>query len=146
MRIDEKYIWTNHAREKMRYYRLSESRVSRVIRRPVRMEEGIIEDAIGAMQPAHSSGQGPSVVAGRHVHPNMTSEARPNKFGRPASVNITAGRSAGRYTEIWVLYVLVKTKDKTKRIKVITAWRYPGRAPERKPIPPEILREIRGIL
>lgn len=32
------------------------------------------------------------------------------------------------------------------KIKVITAWRYPGKAPERDPVPLEILREIRALL
>lgn len=35
----------------MRYYRLSESRVKRVIRAPERVEEGIAPDTIAVMQP-----------------------------------------------------------------------------------------------
>lgn len=35
----------------MRYYRLSEQRVKRVIRNPLRIEEGIAEDTIAVMQP-----------------------------------------------------------------------------------------------
>ena len=34
----------------MRYYRLSEQRVKRVIRNPLRVEEGIADDTIAAMQ------------------------------------------------------------------------------------------------
>ncbi len=101
----EKYLWTNHSRDKMRYYRLTESRVKRVIRHPMRMEEGIIEDAIGVMQPAEGK----------------------------------------KYSEIWALYVLAKFRGE-KKIKIITAWRYPGKSPARDPIPPEILREIKSIL
>ena len=52
MMIRDKYVWTNHARMKMRYYRLTESRIKRVIRHPSRVEEGVLEDAIGAMQQA----------------------------------------------------------------------------------------------
>ncbi len=50
-----------------------------------------------------------------------------------------------KYSEIWALYILEKIKDKSKKIKVITAWRYPRLSPERDPVPAEILREIRKI-
>jgi len=43
--------WTNHAQAKMRYYRLSASRVKRVIKAPERVEEGIAEKTIAVMQP-----------------------------------------------------------------------------------------------
>ena len=46
------YIWTHHAHDKMRHYRLSESRIKRIIRYPNRTEEGVIEDGIACMQPA----------------------------------------------------------------------------------------------
>jgi hypothetical protein len=101
----DKYIWTSHSRQKMRYYRLTEARVGRIIRHPARVEEGIIEEAIAAMQPADSK----------------------------------------KYSEIWTLYVVVKDKG-SKKIKVITAWRYPGRSPARDPVPAEILREIKRII
>lgn len=176
---------------KMRYYRLTESRVKRIIRHPARIEEGILENAIGVMQPAYGNGQGSS-----------------NKFGRPAE-----GRR--KYSEIWAMYVVVDdavpsvlrfqntTRPETgapltrklsrldlsgglaqhptrrsrllsghhadaspdgfettiprlhqspfwnrgkKKIKVITAWRYPGRSPERDPVPEEVLREVRKLL
>jgi len=47
-----------------------------------------------------------------------------------------------RYSEVWALYVLVNTSQ----LRVITAWRYPGKSPERNPIPEEILREVRTVL
>jgi len=47
-----KYIWTHHAHDKMRHYRLSESRIKRIIRYPTRTEEGVIEDGVACMQPA----------------------------------------------------------------------------------------------
>jgi len=46
------YIWTNHAHHKMRHYRLTESRIKRIIRHPARTEEGVIENGIACMQPA----------------------------------------------------------------------------------------------
>ncbi len=52
MRQQDRYIWTNHAHQKMRHYRLTESRVKRIIRHPARSEEGIMENGIACMQPA----------------------------------------------------------------------------------------------
>lgn len=43
-------FWTRHAKQKMRYYRLSEKRVLRILRRPDRKEEGIVEGTIANMQ------------------------------------------------------------------------------------------------
>ena len=121
---DGKYIWTQHVKIKMRQYRLTEARVKRIIRYPSRIEEGIMESAVACMQPA----------GGKH------------------------------YSEIWTLYVLVRSRmgqsafagapsvvktlaDKSAdKVKIISAWRYPGKSPERDPIPPDVLREIRNIL
>ncbi len=44
--------WTAHARGKMRFYRLSEARVRRVLNLPKRIEEGIAPHTIAMMQPA----------------------------------------------------------------------------------------------
>ena len=112
MHIDEKYLWTRHAHEKMRFYRLTESRIKRIIRHPTRLEEGILEGAVACMQ----------VAEGKN------------------------------YSEIWTMYVLTANRGpqlarhKDKQIKIITAWRYPGKSPERDPVPPEVLREVRKIL
>lgn len=141
------YLWTQHARMKMKYYRLTESRIIRIIRHPARVEEGILEGAIAAMQPANGSG-----------------DARPGR------------RSAGggTYSEIWMMYMIENSKGKNKNttlqngiiqnagyqkflektqsvaqkgmIKIITAWRYPGKSPERNPIPEDVLREVRALL
>ena len=108
---NEKFVWTRHAAEKMRYYRLTESRIKRIIRHPARTEEGVLEGAVACMQP--SGGK--------------------------------------KYSEIWVMYLIIanrksqSTKCK-KQIKIITAWRYPGKSPARDPIPAEILREVKSLL
>ncbi len=104
----EKYIWTNHARMKMRRYRLAESRIKRIIRHPARVEEGIIENGIACMQRAESK----------------------------------------NYSEIWAMYVVAKSKAENgkSKIRIITAWRYPGKSPTRNPVPPEVLREIQNLL
>jgi len=51
-KLPEKYVWTKHAEIKMRYYRLSKSRIQRIIRFPERTEQGILEGAVAVMAPA----------------------------------------------------------------------------------------------
>ena len=116
-KADQTYAWTHHAHDKMRYYRLSEARVKRIIRHPARIEEGIVEGAIACMQPNAS-------VMG--------------KIGLPM---IATDKQKKNYSEIWVMYAI-----KQKQIVVITAWRYPGKSPERDPVPQNVLGEVRNIL
>ena len=187
IRGDEKYLWTLHAQMKMRHYRLTESRVKRVIRHPARIEEGILENAIAVMQPADPVRSQPRRDVGAA-----------GAFGRRTS----NGAGGKKYSEIWVMYVLLvdagssalRFRNTTrpssdglaqqeasrsgkaghhadsppdgfetavprphqssrfggftgrKKIKIITAWRYPGKSPTRDPIPQTILREVRSIL
>lgn len=57
--------------------------------------------------------------------------------------NMIAVMVPNKKQEIWAMYKPVK---KLNQIKVITAWRYPGKSPERNPIPQEILEEIKTII
>lgn len=106
MKIDEKYIWTWHVKDKLRYYRLTESRIKRIIRHPARTEEGVIDGAVACMQPAGGK----------------------------------------EYSEIWTFYVLSGKDSNKPKIKIISAWRYPGHSPKRDPIPENILKEIKKII
>jgi len=103
---EEKVRWTKHSRMKMRQYRFSEKRVLRIFRKPDRVEEGIAEGTVAAMQ-----------VTGTKKHP----------------------------TEAWTMYVILK---KPRGIKIISAWRYPGRTPagQRPIIPEDTLEELDSIL
>lgn len=47
--------WTHHSRNKMRYYRLSEARVKRVLHTPLRVEEGIMPKTVAYMQSTGST-------------------------------------------------------------------------------------------
>ncbi len=103
---------------KMRQYGISESRIKRIIRYPQRTEEGIAPDTVAVMQPAGTK----------------------------------------RYQEIWVMYSLAKRvnskprsrinslRGRQKQIRIITTWRYPGKSPERNPIPQEVIEEVRKLL
>lgn len=46
------YYWTGHALGKMQYYGLTAQRILRVIKAPLRKEEGIAENTVAVMQPA----------------------------------------------------------------------------------------------
>ncbi len=48
-------FWTNHAKDKMRFYRLSEQRILRILHFPSRIEEGIAPNTIAMMQSAGSA-------------------------------------------------------------------------------------------
>ena len=109
--------WTTHSKMKMRQYRFSEKRVLRILRKPDRIEEGIVENTIANMQ-----------ITGTKKNP----------------------------TEAWMMYVVLRKPPKesklptgqTKGIKIISAWRYPGRtAPDARPvIPQDTLEELENIL
>ena len=62
--------------------------------------------------------------------------------GTIANMQITGTKSHS--TEAWMMYQIIK---KPKQIKIISAWRYPGRTPKgKRPIIPEdILEELDNI-
>lgn len=123
-RETERMSWTSHALFKMQFYGLSEQRIRRVLKNPKRKEEGIIPGTVAVMQ--------------------------------------VASPTAKYQQEIWVMYaVLEKKADKllkkkfakefernSRKIRIITCWRYPGTSPVRQPppIPEDILREIHQLL
>lgn len=161
MRSSENYIWTQHSRMKMRHYRLTESRVKRVIRHPARLEEGILEGAVAAMQPAE--GKRYSEIWTMYV---LTKDAVPSaklfrNTSRPSSDGLAqhSARRSGKAGDHAAAppdgFEIVLPRPhpisalgmgEGKKIKVITAWRYPGHAPERDPVPPNILQEIKNLL
>lgn len=55
--------------------------------------------------------------------------------------------SKKRPTEIWLMYQLGDRVSKYKKIKIISAWRYPGVSPINKPIliPKDTLRELKNL-
>lgn len=67
-----------------------------------------------------------------------------------ADTTVAVMQPAGskRYQEIWVMYKIQRPRSKGEKpkIKVITAWRYPGKSPERDPVPGEVLEEVRQLL
>lgn len=157
----DKYYWTQHVQEKMHYYGLSEQKVLGVIRKPQRIETGIVENTVAVMIP---------------VSVKTTTGKPVSKFSK-WRINFDNEETGGKTwsQEIWVMYQLrdsgasskfqvssSKTEEKNKKSKIenlklkisnlanhkiciISAWRYPGVSPEKNPIPEEILREIEAL-
>lgn len=74
-------------------------------------------------------------------HPDRTEEGIAP--GTTASMEITGTKK--HPTEAWAMYLLLK---KPKGIKIISAWRYPGRTPagERPIIPEDTLEELEKLM
>ncbi|HXV26876.1 MAG TPA: hypothetical protein VD862_02555 [Candidatus Paceibacterota bacterium] len=47
---NERFRWTQHVQRKLMHYRLTPSRVLRVVRAPQRTEEGVVEGTVAGMQ------------------------------------------------------------------------------------------------
>ena len=108
----------------MWYYRLSESRVKRVINSPKRIEEGIAEDTVAMMQPGGSA-------------------------KNPYEIWVMVQRGSGKYPKAKTIKekeVVNKLGIKQNSLKVISAWRYPGTTKPGEKLPAEILRELRSAL
>lgn len=106
--------FTSHARYKMTQYGLSEQKVKGIIRNPKRTEKGIAPKTAAMMQPVSSK-----MIDGKETWKQ----------------------------EIWVMFVKKKAKIGLgsiggERIRIISAWRYPGVSPKRSPIPEEIWQEL----
>ena len=60
-----------------------------------------------------------------------------------------ASGSSKNRQEIWTMYQIKNSKKQTKnakQLRIISAWRYPGKSPAKNPIPPEILAEIKNLV
>ena len=72
----------------------------------------------------------------------------------PNMIAVMQSIGVKNYSEIWAMYKLAKRTNtkyqiqntRYSQIKVITAWRYPGKSPARNPIPREILDEIKNVI
>lgn len=115
------YVWTQHVKNKMRFYQLSEARVKRVVRFPERIEEGIAPDTIACMQKAGSTKKPHEIWTMYQVIHSRTEK----KSGKNQIEQITG---------------------KEQKLRIISAWKYPGISPKNNPIPQEILDELRNLL
>jgi hypothetical protein len=127
----DKYQWTQHAQWKMRQYGLSPQRVIRVIRNPERTETGIVKNTIAVMQPSSTKNKNGKKIWSQEIWAMyQTRRAGNHKFETLNSKKILNFK-----------YQILNTK-----IKIISAWRYPGVSPKKDPIPAEILQEIKSSI
>ncbi len=85
----DKYYWTRHVQEKMRYYGLSEQKILGVIRNPKRIETGIAPNTVAAMTPAG----------------NIKKSKKNTK-----AISAEASKEQTWSQEIWVLYQIKNQK------------------------------------
>jgi len=127
----ELHTWTSHVKMKMRYYGLSEQRIKNIIRRPLRTEEGIAQKTIAVMQPQSTT----------------RDKATGEKVWK---------------AEVWVMYQLAAETQKKidiavpdklagifaprTKVKIISAWRYPGKTKPGEGLPDHIMDEIAEAL
>jgi len=71
----------------------------------------------------------------------------------PNTIAVMQPNSSKHSYEVWAMYQVINSNSKAqiskpKKIKVITAWRYPGKSPINGPIPVpvEILEELGEII
>lgn len=116
---DGKYQWTNHVKDKMLYYGISESLIKRIVRFPKRKELGVAEKTVAVMQPT----------------------SNPKKPQEVWVMYQEIGREPISYLNA-IRYTL------NPKVRVISAWRYPGISPVGKPIPipEEILHELNDLI
>jgi len=132
----EKYEWTKHSLMKMQHYGLTAQRILRVINNPQRKEEGVVEKTIAVMQPASVS-----TKDGKRV---WTSEIW-------AMYQLRGGAISKSQFPISKQIQNLKLKNSNanklmkispKKLRIISAWRYPGVSPKNNPIPEDIIREL----
>ncbi len=107
-------FFTAHAKFKMRYYKLSESRVKSILRNPERTEEGIAENTVAMMQTNKTSNKPYEV---------WVMVSRSNVLGRTGKGQLSLAEQAN--------------------VRIVSAWKYPGQTKPGEPLPKAILKEFR---
>ena len=132
----EKYYWTEHAKMKMRHYGLSGQRITRVIRRPLRIESAIVgNDTVAVMQPQ-------SLRRGADGEKTWTNEI----WVMYKIVTPKAQESDGQdMHDAKMREFLASIAQSQKQIRIISAWRYPGKTKPGESLPEEIMAEIAEV-
>lgn len=151
-------VWTRHSLAKISFYNLSQSRVKRVLRYPLRVEEGIVPGTIAAMQVAGSKKhpyevwvmyQIKTFSSSNFCKPKALAEKQSREeilSGKENQKSITLSQSQGR-SEVSELFPVGSSKSffsHQKQVIIISAWKYPGitKPGAPIPIPQDILEEI----
>jgi len=116
---DKQFIWTSHVKRKMLQYRLSDQKIKLILNNPARTETGIAPRTVAKMKRNDTPKRREELWV---MYQEMTSDTR----------HVTSDKKP-------------KTKNlrQPKRLKIISAWRYPGVSPKRNiPIPDDTLEEL----
>lgn len=131
----DKYYWTNHAKSKMRHYGLSAQRITRVIRAPIRTQEGIAGNTIAVVQPQ-------STRRGENGEKTWTNEIWVMYQIKEKKTN---NKNSAVMDDKMATF-LGNTTQGQKQIMIISAWRYPSKTIPGEGLPDEILDEIAEVV
>jgi len=133
-----KYYWTEHAKVKMRQYGLSAQRITRVIKSPMRIEEGIIENTISVVQPQ-------STKKGENGQKTWTNEIWVMYQIKNSVIDKKTNKKKSTVMDEKTIAFLSALNQNTKQIHIISVWRYPGKTVPGEELPEEILDEIAEV-
>ncbi|TSD02229.1 MAG: Uncharacterized protein Athens071425_76 [Parcubacteria group bacterium Athens0714_25] len=143
---NDKYQWTAHSVMKMRQYGLSAQRVLRVVRAPHRKEEGIVKKTVAVMQPVSfktdKEGKrtwGSEIWVMYQLRRGVKAMTN-NQFLRPRRTSL--GLAISKQTQNSKLNIF---NSASQKIRIISAWKYPGVSPKNNPVPEDILRELEEL-
>jgi len=135
---DDRFLWTKHVFEKMKFYRLSGQRVKRVLINPKRREEGVAPNTIAAGELTGSKKHPYEIwVMYQIIKSNIKNQI--SKINKKFILSEVEG-----YNPKILKQQNLKTLNSGARIRIISAWRYPGISPKGKPIhiPEDALRDL----
>jgi len=90
-----KLYWTEHAKKKMRQYRLSEGRLKRVLRHPGRLEVGVARNTLAGMQTSGSKKHPYEIWVMWQRKPKTKNSKFKNKFKDEKTIIISAWKYPG---------------------------------------------------
>ncbi len=139
---DGKYEWTDHSKFKMQFYGLSPQRVTRVIKSPLRVENGIVENTVAVMQPVSTKrGEDGKKTWSQEIWV-MYQVKTQNAKRKTRNVMNQKQNKNDKLVELRQQI----SGSLNKKIVIISAWRYPGKTEEGEGLPAEILQEIESAL
>ena len=126
----------------MRFYKLSQARVKRVIKSPLRVEEGIAPDTVAVMQPASYKGVGKERTWNQEIWVMYALKKGSSKIPVRTTDAVQPG---GQSTKIQKdkKFTAHNLLPNANSITIISAWRYPGKTNPREALPEEIMQEVR---
>ncbi len=127
-----KYYWTKHIQMKMRQYGISEARVKRILRAPLRTEVGVADATVAVMQP---------------VSTRWDREKGDKIWTQEFWLMYQQVRTKRKNSDIKNADpALLATLGATTQLRLISVWRYPGVTKPGDGVPEEILAELAEVL